>query len=311
MDQLDAIRVFLAVASAGSLSAAARRLGLPVATVSRRIAALEKHVGARLVSRTTRRMALTDAGARYREACARIVAELEAAEREITGARDELSGPLVVTAPVMFGRLHVVPVVAQFLREHPRVDVRLLLGDRNAELIDEGIDVAVRIGALPDSALVAVRVGSIRRIVCASPEYLRARGTPESPEALAGHDCIAFSGIESAERWLFRQAGRALPVGLRPRLVVTTADAALEAALAGVGVTRVLSYQAAAGVADGRLVPLLERFEPPAVPATVLHREGRTPRPKVKHFVSLAAARLRAALAGVRDAAPRKLKVDR
>ena len=292
------MRVFLAVAAAGSLSAAGRRLGLPVATVSRRIAALEEHVGARLVSRTTRRMALTDAGARYREACARVLEELEAADREVAGARDELSGPLVVTAPVMFGRLHLVPVVAEFLRAHPRVDVRLLLGDRNAELIDEGIDVAVRIGALPDSSLVAVRVGSIRRIVCASPEYLRARGTPSTPEGLAAHDCIAFAGIESAERWVFRAGGRALPVALRPRLVVTTADAAIDAALAGLGVTRVLSYQAAAGVAAGRLVPLLERFEPPAVPATVLHREGRSPRPKVKRFVSLAATRLRAALAG-------------
>jgi DNA-binding transcriptional LysR family regulator len=298
VDQLDAIRAFLAVAGAGSLSAAGRRLGLPVATVSRRITALEAHVGARLVSRTTRRMALTDAGARYREACARVLTELEAADREVAGARDELAGPLVVTAPVMFGRLHVVPIVAEFLREHPRVDVRLLLGDRNAELIDEGIDVAVRIGALPDSSLVAVRVGSIRRIVCASPKYLRARGTPAAPEELAAHDCIAFTGTDSAERWVFRRGGRALAVALRPRLVVTTADAAVEAALADLGVTRVLSYQAAAGIAAGRLVPMLERFEPPVVPATVLHREGRSPRPKVRRFVSLAAARLRAALAG-------------
>jgi DNA-binding transcriptional LysR family regulator len=298
VDQLDAIRVLLAVAAGGSLSAAGRALGLPVATVSRRIAALEEHVGARLVSRTTRRMALTEAGARYREACARLLAELEAADREVASARDELSGPLVVTAPVMFGRLHLVPIVAEFLRDHPRVDVRLLLGDRNAELIDEGIDVAVRIGALPDSSLVAVRVGSIRRVVCASPGYLRARGTPTAPEELSAHDCVAFAGIDSAERWVFRRGGRTLAVALRPRLVVTTADAAVDAALAGLGLTRVLSYQAAAGIAAGRLLPVLERFEPPAVPATVLHREGRSPRPKVRRFVSLAAARLRAALAG-------------
>ena len=292
------MRLFLAVARAGSLSSAARSLGVSVATVSRRIASLESHVGARLLSRSTRRMALTEAGARYREACERVEAEVEAADREASGARDELSGTLAVTAPVSFGRLYVVPVAAEFLARHPGVDVRLALADRVVDLIDDGIDVAVRIGALRDSSLVGVRVGSVRRVTCASPAYLRAYGTPRTPEELGSHACVVFEGLDSQERWIFKTKSRSFGVGLRPRLVVSTADAAIDAAVAGVGVTRVLTYQSAAAIAAGRLTSILERFEPPPLPVTVLHREGRSPRPKVRHFVSLLAQRLRETVGG-------------
>jgi DNA-binding transcriptional LysR family regulator len=296
VDQLDAMRVFVAVADGGSLSSAARRLGLPLASVSRRVAALEAHLGARLLSRTTRRMALTEAGRRYVERCRRLLGEVEEADHEAAGEQEEIGGPLAVTAPIVFGRLHVLPVAAEFLRCHPRADLRLLLADRMVELIDEGIDVAVRVGALPDSSLVALRVGSIRRIACASPAYLAARGVPLKPEDLSAHDCITFSVLSSSERWTFpaRKGARSVPV--RSRLVVTTAEAAVDAALAGLGVTRVLSYQAAEAIAAGRLRRILERFEPPPSPVSVLHGDGRAPRRKVREFVALAAARLRPAL---------------
>jgi DNA-binding transcriptional LysR family regulator len=298
VDQLEAMRVFVAVAKAGSLSSAGRALGLPVATVSRRLAALEAQLGARLLSRTTRRTALTDGGRRYLDACQRVLAELEAADRSLAGEAHELCGALAVTAPVVFGRLHVLPVVTEFLRAHPRVDVRLALSDRNVEMIDEGIDVAVRIGALPDSSLVATRAGAVRSVVCASPGYLRERGRPSRPEDLAAHDCVTLTMLSSPERWSFPSRNGTRSVAVRSRLSVTTAEAAIDAAAAGLGVTRVFSYQAAAAIAAGRLVPILERFEPPPVPVSVLHREGRAPSPKLRAFVALAARRLREALRG-------------
>jgi len=296
MDQLDAMRVYVAVAKAGSLSSAARTLGTPVATVSRKIAALEAHVGARLVSRTTRRMALSEAGQRYLDACQRVLAEVEDADRNVSVEDRELYGALTVTAPIVFGRLHVLPVVAEFLRAHRRADVRLNLDDRNVDMIDGGIDVAIRIGALPDSSLVATRVGSIRRVTCASPGYLRERGAPGKPEDLAAHDCITFTALASPERWSFPMERGSRTVVVRSRLTVPTAEAAIEAAVAGLGVTRVLSYQSAAAIGAGRLAPILERFEPAPVPVSVLHGEGRAPRAKVRAFVELATARLRAAL---------------
>jgi len=296
VDQLDSMRAFAAIAQAGSFSAAARALGAPVASVSRKLAALEAHVGARLVSRTTRRTALTEVGRRYLETCQRVLAQVDEADRSAASDAREPQGVLTVTAPVAFGRLHVVPVVSEFLRAHPQVDVRLTLADRNLEWVDEGLDVAVRIGALPDSSLVAAKVGVVRRIACASPDYLRRRGTPAQPEDLAAHDCVSFEPLSSSTRWSFpsRRGARAVPI--HSRLPTTTADAAVDAAASGLGIARVLSYQAAEAIAAGRLARILERFEPPALPVSVLHAEGRAPRPKVRAFVALATARLRAAL---------------
>ena len=297
MDQLDAMRVFAAVAKGGSLSSAARALGTPVATVSRKVAALEQHVGARLLSRTTRRMSLTDAGRRYLAACQRVLAEIEDADRSVSG-EEGVHGTLTVTAPIVFGRLHVLPVVAEFLRAHRHVDVRMILSDQNVDMIDEGIDVAIRIGALPDSSLVAIRLGSVRRITCASPDYLRELGTPSEPSDLASHDCITFTVLASPERWSFPTKRHSRSVVVRSRLTVTTAEAAIDAAAAGLGVTRVLSYQAAAAIAAGRLTTVLEPFEPAPVPVNVVHGEGRSPRPKIRAFVALITTRLRAALRG-------------
>jgi DNA-binding transcriptional LysR family regulator len=296
VDQLDAMRAFAAIAQAGSFSAAARALGAPVASVSRKLAALEAHVGARLVSRTTRRTALTEVGRRYLETCQRVLAQIDEADRAAAGEARELLGSLTVTASVAFGRLYLLPVVTEFLRAHPRVDVRLALADRNLEWIEEGLDLAVRIGALADSSLVATRVGTVRRITCASPDYLRRRGTPAQPEDLVAHDCVSFEGPASLGRWSFPSRRGARAVSVRSRLTVTTAEAAVDAAASGLGVTRVLSYQAAEALAAGRLTRILERFEPPALPVSVIHAEGRAPRPKVRAFVALAAARLRSAL---------------
>jgi DNA-binding transcriptional LysR family regulator len=296
VDQLDSMRAFAAIAQAGSFSAAARALGAPVASVSRKLAALEQHVGARLVSRTTRRTALTEVGRRYLETCLRILTQIDEADRSAAGDARELQGLLTVTAPVAFGRQHVLPVVTAFLRAHPRVDVRLALADQNVDWAGEGLDVAVRIGTLPDSSLVATRVGAVRRVTCASPDYLRRRGTPARLEDLAAHDCVSFEGPASLGRWSFpsRRGTRTVPV--RSRLTVTTAEAAVDAAVGGLGITRVLSYQAADAIAAGRLERILERFEPSALPVSVIHDDGRAPRRKVRAFVTMAVTHLRAGL---------------
>ena len=294
MDRLAAINVFVAIAEAGSLSAAGRRLGMPLSTVSRYLAALEDQVGVRLITRTTRELALTEPGRHYLQSCRRIVAELEAAELRLAGEHQEPQGELAVTAQVVFGRLHVQPVVVEFLRMFPRVTARLLLVDRTVDLIEEGLDVSVRIGAL-DSSLIAARVGSIRHITCASPAYLASRGRPSSPQELRNHDCISFTALSPVERWSF--AGpKPQRVNLHPRLTVNTAEAAIDAAVAGLGITRVLSYQAARPVADGSLRLILENFEPEEMPVNILHREDRLPQAKVESFIAFAVPRLRKAL---------------
>ena len=299
MDRLEAMRAFIAVADAGSFSAAARRLGAPLTTVSRKVMALEERLGVRLITRTTRRLALTEPGRRYLETCRRVIADLEEAEQGLLGDHSALQGELALTAPVVFGRLHVLPVVVEFLRAFPHVRVRLLLLDRNVDLIEEGQDVAVRIGELPDSALIATRVGAVRQIVCASPAYLEARGVPQAPQELMHHDCITFTVVAQPDRWSFAGPRRERRVPVRSRLVVNTAEAAVDAAVAGLGITRVVSYQAARPVAEGALRLLLEDFAPPAIPVSLLHREARLPPARVRSFVTFAAARLRRNLATV------------
>jgi len=293
LDRLDAMRVFIEVADAGSLSAAARRLGTPLTSVSRKVMGLEDHVGVRLITRTTRRLALTEPGRRYLEACRRLLVDLDEVEGSLLGEHGAPRGELALTAPVVFGRLHVLPVVAEFLRSFPQVDVRLLLLDRMVDLIEEEQDVAVRIGELPDSSLIATRVGAIRRIVCASPAYLAARGVPQAPEDLAQHDCITFTAVAQPDRWAFPGARGERRVGVHSRLVVNAAEAAVDTATAGLGITRVLSYQAADAIAAGALRVLLEDFEPPPMPVSLVHREARFPPARVRSFVTFAAARLR------------------
>jgi len=305
VDRLGAMRLFAAVADAGSLSAAGRELRMPLTTVSRKLAALEDDLGARLVTRSTRRLTLTEPGRHYLEACRRILEEVDAAEARLSGTQGEPQGQLAITAPVVFGRLHVLPVVCDFLRRYPRIDARMLLLDRPVDLIEEGLDVAVRIGALPDSSLIATRVGTVRQIVCASPQFLDAHGKPKSLEHLATHDCIAFSALDARDRWTFSDGKRQRRIRVRSRLAVNTAEAAIDAAIAGVGITRVLSYQAAIALADGSLKEILKGSDSAEIPVSILHREDRLAQTKVQAFVTFAAGALRRRIAAL-DAKPAK-----
>jgi len=299
MDRLDAMRLFVAIGDAGSLSAAARQLKVPLPTVSRKLALLEEHLGVRLVVRTTRKFVLTDPGRTYLESCRRLLAEIEDAERMAAGEYDAPRGRLYVTAPIVFGRLHVLPVALAFLKAYPEVDLRLSLLDRISDMIEEGIDVALRIARLADSSLIAARVGAVRLVSCAAPAYLKANGVPRAPSDLIQHHCIASANLSATDRWSYRIDGEEQTVAIRSRLAVTTAEAAIDAAIAGIGITRVLSYQAAAAVKAGKLKLLLRPFELPEIPVSLVHPEARLTPPKVRAFLDFAAPRLRHRLAAV------------
>jgi DNA-binding transcriptional LysR family regulator len=294
MDRIDEWRLFVAVAERRSFREAARADRRSPQAVTRAVAALEARVGTRLLHRTTRAVSLTDAGARLLERGRRVLADFAALE---AGGASEPRGVLAVTAPVLFGQLHVLPLVRAFLEKHPAVDVRLLLLDRVVALAEEGMDLAVRIGGLPDSALRSRLVGHVRWVVCASPAYLRRRGTPRAPADLAGHACIAFTGANpTPDRWSFFQGGRReRSVAVHPRLVVNTGQAAVDAARAGLGLVRVLSYQVAELVARKRLRVLLEAHEPPPLPIHIVQLPGAGV-PAATAFADLAVAHLRARL---------------
>jgi DNA-binding transcriptional LysR family regulator len=293
MDRLESMTILLAVVDAGSLSAAARRLAMPLPTVSRKVAELETHLNTRLLHRTTRQLSLTEAGASYVAACRRILEEIGEAERIATGEYTAPKGELVVTGPVVFGRLHIVPVVAEFLAQYPEIDVKLVLTDRVVHMMDEQIDVAVRIGQLPDSAMVALNVGAVRRVVCASPGYLASHGAPATPQDLADHNCISFEVLESKRAWVFGSGKKELSVPVRSRLAVNTAEAAIAAAMLGVGLVRVLSYQVADAMKRQALEVVLQTYESAPLPVSLVHK-GQTPLPlKLRAFLDFVAPRLR------------------
>jgi len=295
MDRFAAMQVFVAAVTAGSLSAASRQLRMPLPTVSRKVTELEASLDAKLLVRGTRKLALTDVGEIYLRACRRILEELAEAERGASGEYKAPQGELVITAPMTLGRMHVVPIAVEFLEAHPRVDLRLVLSDRPLNLVDDNIDLAVRVGELPDSSLVAARVGQVSNIVCASPAYLAARGTPKSPQSLASHDCVTFTGFGSAEPWSFPGAEA---IRVHSRMVVSTADAAVDAAVCGVGLTRVLSYQAADAIKDGKLKVVLRKFEGPRIPVSLVYVQERRAAGKLRAFLEFAAPRLRTRLEG-------------
>ncbi|ACG71822.1 transcriptional regulator, LysR family [Anaeromyxobacter sp. K] len=299
MDRLHQLQVFVAVAEAGGFARAGARLRLSPPAVTRAIAALEGRVGARLFNRTTRTVRPTEAGLRFLDPARRVLADLETAEREAAGEGAAPSGHLTLTASVTFGRWALAPVVRAFLGLHPGVTASLVLVDRVVNLVEEGVDVAVRIGQLPDSDLVARKVGEIRRVLVASPAYLRAHGAPSSPARLRAHAAIAFTGLQAGREWRFVDGGRPVAVPVAPRLVVNDALAALDAAEAGDGITLALSYMVAERIAAGRLVPVLGRFAPPPVPVQLVHPHARLVAPKVRAFVDFAAPRLAAAIAGL------------
>jgi len=284
---------FVAVVDSGGFASAARKLHLSPPMVTRAVAELEERLGLRLLSRTTRVVRVTDAGAAYAEDCRRILAEIEEAETAATGRHATPRGTLTLTAPVLFGQLHVTAVLVDYLKQFPEVDAQCLFLDRVVNLVEEGIDVAVRIGELPDSSLQAVRVGRVRRVLVAAPAYLQAHGAPRRPEDLAEHTIASASGVSPVSEWRFNDAGTPLVQRLQPRLRTTTNDSAIAAVLGGLGITRLLSYQVAAHVRSGALQLVLEDFEPKPMPVHVAHREGRRATQRVRAFVDLAVERLR------------------
>lgn len=292
MDRLQSMSIFLAAAESGSLSAAGRRLGMPLATVSRKISELETHLGTRLFHRSSRQLTPTDAGRSYLVACKRILEDVEEAEL-VAGEYRAPRGDLAITTPIVFGRLHVLPVVMDFLKAFPDINIRIIQADRVVDLVEEHIDLAVRIGELPDSNLVAIKVGSIRRVICGSPGYFAERGTPSSPGDLDALACITFERLTPANTWNFTIDGRDASVAIRARLIVNTAEAAIDAAAAGLGITRVLSYQIADRVRAGTLVVALETFEPPPSPVSLVYAGQRLLPQKLRAFLDFAAPRLK------------------
>lgn len=298
MDRLEAMSVFIAAVESGSLSAAGRRLGMPLATVSRKVSELESHLKARLLIRSTRQLRLTDAGAAYLAGCKRILEHVAEAERVASGEYSAPRGELVIAAPIVFGRQQVLPVVTQFLQAYPEVDVRLALGDRVLNILEDHIDVAVRIGELPDSSLVATRVGRVRQVICAAAGYLQERGTPKKLEDLQKHDCITFAGLMSPDAWTFKAARSEVSIPIHSRLVVNTAEAAIDAAVSGIGLTRVLSYQVERDIRSGALVAVLKKFEPAPVPVSLVYAGQRLLPLKLRAFLDFATPRLRQRDAG-------------
>lgn len=295
MDKLRAIKVFVKVAQSDSLSAAARQMGEPLTNVSRLLTQLEADLGCSLIHRTTRQMALTAEGRNYLTVCKLLLDDLEQAELQLTGQATELSGEIVVTAPVAFGRLHVLPVINLFLQQYPKISAKLMLLDRQVDMLDEGIDVALRIGHLPDSAHLATHVGTQSLITCAAPNYLKERGTPLQVQDLPSHDLIMFTGRPSGARWVFKsQAHGQKAIRLQPRLSVNTAEAAIESAVAGLGITRVLAYQAQAQIDAGELIPVLTEFDDTTIPVNLLRWPNRTDPQRVREFINFASKQLRA-----------------
>lgn len=297
MDRFEAMSTLLAVVEAGSLSAASRKLRMPLPTVSRRISELEAHLKTRLLNRSSRRLTLTDSGGAYIEACRQILDQIDEAEHIAAGEYRSPKGELAVTASMVLGRRHAVPVAAAFLDRYPEVLLRLRLSDRVVNLQEQHVDVGIRIGALPDSSMIARQIGSVRLVVCASPAYLARSGRPQTPRQLAEHDCVSFVGFTHRDTWRFPIGESVVPVSVRSRLIVDAAEAVLDAGVAGAGIIRLYSYHVADAVKAGALTMLFEEFEPPPLPVSIVYLGGALQPLKVRAFVDFAAPELGARLA--------------
>ena len=296
MDRLEAMSLVVAVTETGSFSAASRKLAVPVATVSRKVSELEARLKAELFQRSSRRMSLTDAGRSYIDACKRIIEQVDDAERELSGEYRSPKGDLTVTAPWGLGHTHLLPLAVEFLREYPDIALRLALTDRIVNMVDENVDVAIRIGALPDSSMMATRVGSIRVVVCASPAYLAARGRPETLDDLHDHDCITIDDVAPPTAWKFANGSRSIVVPIRTRLTVNTSEAAVLAAVAGAGLARVMSYKMDAAKRAGTLDVVLDDFEPEPLPAHIVYAQRKIAPVKLRAFLNWMTPRLKARL---------------
>ncbi|WP_412066273.1 LysR family transcriptional regulator [Rhizobium sp. SYY.PMSO] len=299
MDRIEAMKLLVTIVEKGSLSAAGRSLGVPLATVSRKVSYLEAHLKTKLLNRSNRKLTLTDAGEAYFKASRHILQQIYEAERAAAGEYVAPRGDLVVTAPIVFGRLHMVPIIVNFLDAYPEVDVRLTLGDHITNLLDEHIDAALRISLLPDSTLMATKVGEIRRVVCGSPAYFEKHGLPRRPSDLSQLPCVTFEGQSNPLSWSFGIARAPITVPVHSRFVATTAEASINAAKLGAGVTRVLSYQIEDAVRKGELVIVLEEFEPPPIPVSLVYRGGGMIPLKLRAFLDFMTPRLRALLSQI------------
>jgi len=294
VDRLTLMQTFVAVAEEEGFAPAARRLAVSPPVVTRSISALEERLGVRLLERTTRKVRVTEAGARYLGDCKRLLAEVEDVEAAVSGEHSKARGVLGLTASVMFGRLFVAPLLIDFLGKYPEVTARALLVDQVVDLIDEGLDVAVRIAKLSDSTLTSAKVGAVRRVTCASPSYLKKHGTPKTPRELAEHRCFVFSTERSTPSWAFEHEGEQLAFRPRATLLVNSSEVGIDAAVAGVGITRALSYMVASHIQAGRLRVILEDYEAEPIPIHVVYREGRRAPARVRAFVDFVVPRLRA-----------------
>lgn len=294
MDKLETMRVFVEVAEYQSFVAASRKLDLSPPAVTRSIAQLEHNLGVRLFNRTTRHVRLTDSGARFFDDAKRILEDLEQAEAAASGSYANPKGVLSVTAPVLFGQKYIASILTEYLQQNPEVEVRAMFYDRVGNILDEGLDVAIRIGHLKDSSLFATQVGSIQRIVCGSPEYFDKHGTPESPGDLTNHEIILASTVESSTTWRFESSSGKMAVKVSPRLHCSQNGAAIEAAKQGFGITRLMSYQVGEEFQTGSLIRILRDYEADPLPVSIIHLEGRQANAKIRSFIDLAVERLRA-----------------
>jgi DNA-binding transcriptional LysR family regulator len=304
MDRLDAMSVIIAVTETGSFSAASRKLGTPVATVSRRVSELETRLKAELFQRSSRKMMLTDAGRSYIEACKRIIEQVDDAERQVSGEYRIPKGDLAVTAPWGLGHMHLLPIAVEFLKAYPEIALRLVLTDRVVNTVEENIDVSIRIGTLPDSSMIATRIGSIRFVVCASPAYFAERGSPTKPSDLGDHDCITVDSVATPATWKFAQGNRAIVTPIRSRLCVDTSEAAVQAAIAGAGLARVMSYKMEAARRAGTLTVVLDAFEQEPLPVHMVYAQRKLVPLKLRAFLNWVTPRLKARLTPKQESVP-------
>lgn len=294
MDRLTEMQIYVAVAECEGFATAARRLGISPPVVTRAVADLEARLGVRLLNRTTRYVRATDAGQRYLDDARRVIAAADEADEAAIGVNSEPRGHLTVTAPVLFGRIYVMPAIVDYLQRYPAAEVSALFVDRVVNLLEEGVDVALRIGELGDSSFKALRVGRVRRVLCASPDYLACQGLPENPDALTGHSIIVATSLGANVEWRFMQDKTPWVVRIKPRLSVSSNDSAIEAAVRGLGIARLMSYQVAPEIDSGKLKILLSEYETAPVPIHIVHREGRYTSTKIRSFIDLMAEQLRA-----------------
>jgi DNA-binding transcriptional LysR family regulator len=294
VDRLTEMQIYVAVAECEGFASAARRLGISPPVVTRAVADLEARLGVRLLNRTTRYVRATDAGQRYLDDARRVIAAADEADEAAIGVNSEPRGHLTVTAPVLFGRIYVMPAIVDYLQRYPAAEVSALFVDRVVNLLEEGVDVALRIGELGDSSFNALRVGRVRCVLCASPDYLARQGVPENPDALTGHSIIVATSLGANVEWRFMQDKTPWVVRIKPRLSVSSNDSAIEAAVRGLGIARLMSYQVAPEIDSGKLKILLSEYETAPVPIHIVHREGRYTSTKIRSFIDLMAEQLRA-----------------